>query len=161
MQWKVKYQSKCDLNDGDYSMKTGNVDNPSDPVGYGKGWIVDDTNKHDMKMLALVQKAMYYKFLMGIYHDLDEVDDESLIRKLKLDPVLKKMHISDDEIESFVYEQFSVDNYLPGSADYEAHNYDITISLIPVEYDIGITDEFLLKLWADDSDDWMATENQA
>lgn len=152
MKWKVKYESKCDLNDGDYCKETGEIDCPSDDLGFGKGWIVDDTSKEDMKLLALFCKAVRYKFgIMGSIRDLNEVSDDEIIADMKADKVLKTMGVTDEEIENFVTDNFYIDDYLPGNACYEPHDYSLNLSLVPADYKNPLgtdtVDKFLLTPW--------------
>lgn len=151
MKWKVKYESECDMGDGDYVKAVGFVDKPDDDLGYGKGWIVDDESKDDMKLLALFCKAVRYKFDIGLSH-LDDTDEDDIIRGMKTDKTLADMGITDDDIEEFVYTYFDVENYVPHNADCEPHDYSLKLSLVPADYKNPLEDKdsenkFLLAPW--------------
>lgn len=148
MKWKVKYESECDMGDGDYVTPVGFVDRPDDSFSYGKGWIVDDESKDDMKLLALFCKAVRYKFDTVLRH-FNDTDEHDIVRGMKTDKTLAAMGITGDEIEDFVYTDFDVENYIPHNADCEPHNYKMKVTLVPADYYDPLEDEdgFLLKQW--------------
>ena len=155
MKWKVLFESKCDLNDGDYCKETGEIDCPDENCGYGNGWTVDDTSKEDMKLLALFCKAVRYKFgILGQIRYLNDISYDDVIANMKADKTLKKMGVTAEEIENFVNEDFYIDDYLPGNACYEPHDYSLKLSLVPADYKNPLEgrdseNKFLLTPWND------------
>ena len=146
MKWKVMYDCGFDENDGDYCNEHGQMYHPSN----GGLWVVDDTSKDDMKLLALVRAAV------GIMYGDDDEDDErndtdnniEPVDALKADTFLtEKMGITAEEIEKFD-SQFDPTSYFPSphSCCSEPHDHWFGVEIAP-EIDTSITDELLLTPW--------------
>lgn len=146
MKWKVIYDCGFDENDGDYCNEHGQMYHPTE----GGLWVVDDTNKDDMKLLALVRAAIG---IMYCEEDEDEEQDGTdndieLVDALKADKFLtEKMEITAEEIEKFD-SHFDPSHYFPSphSCCSEPHDHWFDVEVAP-DVDTIITDKFLLTPW--------------
>ena len=133
MKFYVTYDCGFDENDADYCKETGTLYHPLN----GGDWIVDDTSKDDIKLLAIISHYLYAKL---VYDDGEEtpddgefVNEDEVIGKLLEDELLKKIGCTDDEIKKAV-EQFDMNYYFPSahSSMAEPHDYWFNIGIKPV-----------------------------
>jgi hypothetical protein len=134
MKFYVTYDCCFDENDGDECKENRTLYHPLN----GGDWIVDDTSKDDMKLLAIISHYLDAKF--G-YDDDEEtsnddsefVSDEEVIDKLLKDELLKKIGCTEDEIKKAV-EEFDMNYYFPSahSSMAEPHDYWFNIGIKPV-----------------------------
>jgi hypothetical protein len=145
MKWHVTFECGFDENDGDYCQETGKVYHPIK----GGEWVVDDTSKEDMKILALFYNAAY--LVQGDEDDGTEygdVSNEEITEKMKADKFLTgKLGITPDEIDKFM-EEFDISDYFPSthSCMAEPHDYWFSVDIEPVDR-IHICNKFLSKPW--------------
>lgn len=162
MRWNVKYESGVDIGDGDEMKEFGllyvpdclrptngrasneTIDKYRDGNGY---WVVDDTDKESMKLLALFSYAAGFEFGEDGSEDYGSVDKEEIVELLKKESILKTMEITDDEIDKFM-EDFSIYDYFPKTGEYEGHDYWFNMKLVPADKRVPEIDEdFLTRLW--------------
>ena len=146
MKWKVTYECGFDEGDGDYCKESGTLDHPTN----GSEWVVDDTSKDDMKLLALFDHTLYEEFGGDESKDYGDVDDDTIKEKLKNDEFLKKIGVTEEEIDKFM-EDYSIYDYFPsnhGSNDIR-HDHWFDIKLEPAETKPrSVDDDFCYGPWA-------------
>ena len=145
MKWHVTFECGFDENDGDYCQETGNVYHPIE----GGDWVVDDTSKEDMKLLAMFENAV--NLVQGDEDDGTEygdVSDEEIAEKMKADKFLtEKLGITPEEIDNFM-KKFDIGNYFPSthSCCAEPHDYWFCVDIEPVDR-VHISNKFLSQPW--------------
>lgn len=147
MKWNVNYKCGFDEGDGDYCEASGTLYHPTN----GSEWVVDDTSKEDMKLLALFDHTLYEEF-GGEDESLDygDVDDDTIKKNLKNDEFLKKIGVTEEEIDKFV-EKYSIYDYFPHnhSGSDIRHDHWFSITLEPAEPKSQyVTDDFCYGPWA-------------
>lgn len=146
MKWNVNYECGFDEGDGDYCDASGTLYHPTK----GGDWVVDDTSKDDMKLLALFDHTVYEQFGGDESKAYGDVDKDTIKEKLKNDEFLKKIGVTEEEIDKFV-DEHSIYDYFPsnhGSNDIR-HDHWFDISLMPAETKSRyVDDDFCYGPWA-------------
>jgi len=147
MKWDVNFECGFDEGDGDYCKESGQMYHPT-KGGY---WVVDDTSKEDMKLLALFDHAVYEEFGgEDESKDYGDIDDDTIKANLKKDKFLKKIGVTDEEIDAFV-EKYSIYDYFPSNHhDSDCrHDHWFEIKISPSCGGEHYVDEnFLSRPWA-------------
>ena len=130
MKFYVTYDCGFDENDGDECKENGTLYHPLN----GGDWIVDDTSKDDMKLLAIISHYLDAEF--GTDEDPIDFGDRELSEVIDIllkDEFLKKIGCTEDEIKKAV-EEFDMNYYLPSahSSMAEPHDYWFNIGIKPV-----------------------------
>lgn len=147
MKWDVKFDCGFDEGDDDICRKSGTLYHPT-KGGY---WVVDDTSKEDMKLLAMFDHAVYENFGgEDETKDYGDVDHDTIKANLKDDEFLKKIGVTDEEIEAFM-KDFSIYNYFP-SNHYDSdcrHDHWFEIKVAPSGCgDRYVDEDFFYRPWA-------------
>ena len=147
MKWDVKFDCGFDEGDDDICRKSGTLYHPT-KGGY---WVVDDTSKEDMKLLAMFDHAVYEEFGgEDETKDYGDVDYDTIKANLKDDKFLKKIGVTDEEIDQFMKE-FSIYNYFPSNHhDSDCrHDHWFEIKIAPSGGgDRYVDEDFFYRPWA-------------
>ena len=147
MKWDVKFDCGFDEGDDDICRKSGTLYHPT-KGGY---WVVDDTSKEDMKLLAMFDHAVYEEFGgEDETKDYGDVDYDTIKANLKADKFLKKIGVTDEEIDKFL-EEYSIYDYFPSNhcgSDCR-HDYWFEIKISPsCGGDHYVDENFCYRPWA-------------
>lgn len=147
MKWDVKFDCGFDEGDDDICRKSGTLYHPT-KGGY---WVVDDTSKEDMKLLAMFDHAVYEEFGgEDETKDYGDVDYDTIKANLTDDKFLKKIGVTDEEIDQFMKE-FSIYNYFPSNHhDSDCrHDHWFEITVVPSGGgDRYVDEDFFYRPWA-------------
>lgn len=146
MKWNVKFDCGFDEGDDDICENNGQLYHPT-KGGY---WVVDDTSKEDMKLLALFDHTVYEDFGgEDESKDYGDVDKDTVTENLKKDEFLKKIGVTDEEIDLFM-KDFSIYSYFPHN-HYDGdcrHDHWFEIKVEPFDGgDRYVDEDFCYRPW--------------
>lgn len=152
MEWLLKFNCEFDEGDDDLKSNHGYIYPPegySEPHTRVKGedvWLIDDTNKESMKLLAMFNYAVKAEFGEDGNDDYGDHSESEITASLKANETLKTMGVTDDEIDQFM-KHYSIYDYWP-TTEYDPHNHEFELTLVPVKHQpTEIDEDFLTRLW--------------
>lgn len=152
MEWILKFNCSFDEGDDEIKSNHGYIYPPegySEPYTRVKGeyvWLIDDNNKESMKLLAMFNYAVQAEFGKDGNDDYGDHDVSEITARLKANKTLKKMGVTEDEIDKFM-ENYSIYDYWPTS-EYDSHDHEFEITLVPAKNQpVDIDEDFLTRLW--------------